>query len=551
MSDRYETPRFTDLADNSTAPMGVNIPVSAAHGSAGAGFDDDADSIFEAAGFSPETEGLEDGATGVLGGPAVSGAVKKRIAIIAGVAVAVLLVACGAALFGAHAYYRDRVAPGIAIGGQSVAGKTSDEVRQVVSRQAKDAKIIIDDENGHSVTAHLKDLGVTVDEAQTVNNLMGAKRDNLFVEVNPFSRQTVGLVGKTDASSLNAYLNKHFAAEHDAAMPSGISYDAGQGAFVATEGHAGRMPQNAPVKRAIATALSNPADSRRIKISYETIGTPISLDTAQQAAGEANRRFDHDIVITNGDTGSVTVPHDVIASWIKPDTDLLKGRISLSFDKQAVLSYLNNQMPKQLNQDMVSQQDLVDRAGKVILTSTKGVDGVKIKNCDAVLDQVYGAVTGAQGVSVQIPSDITKFDVKQTVVHTRVVVDKTKQTATVYQDDVVQKTFPVCTGKTGEYETPSGTFFINLRYASQDMRTPTHSGVVVTPGVKWVSYFNGSVGFHAAYWNPDGIAHGDAPGQGSHGCINMYDADAQWIYDNCPAGTLVEVVGTQPSGPVR
>ena len=66
-----------------------------------------------------------------------------------------------------------------------------------------------------------------------------------------------------------------------------------------------------------------------------------------------------------------------------------------------------------------------------------------------------------------------------------------------------------------------------------------------------VGYFNGGEGFHTASWNGYGIAHGDPVHYGSHGCVNMYEADAKWIYDNCPEGTVVQVVGAMPSGAVR
>ena len=73
----------------------------------------------------------------------------------------------------------------------------------------------------------------------------------------------------------------------------------------------------------------------------------------------------------------------------------------------------------------------------------------------------------------------------------------------------------------------------------------------LSKGVKWVSYFYGGEGFHTASWNNYGIAHGDPAHYGSHGCVNMYEADSKWIYDNCPEGTIVQVVGAMPSGPVR
>lgn len=69
--------------------------------------------------------------------------------------------------------------------------------------------------------------------------------------------------------------------------------------------------------------------------------------------------------------------------------------------------------------------------------------------------------------------------------------------------------------------------------------------------MKWVSYFYGGEGFHTARLEqlrhrPRRPAH-----YGSHGCVNMYEADSKWIYDNCPEGTIVQVVGAMPSGPVR
>ena len=49
----------------------------------------------------------------------------------------------------------------------------------------------------------------------------------------------------------------------------------------------------------------------------------------------------------------------------------------------------------------------------------------------------------------------------------------------------------------------------------------------LSPGVKWVGYFNGGEGFHTADWNYYGIQVGDPAHYGSHGCVNMYEAGRQ------------------------
>ena len=67
----------------------------------------------------------------------------------------------------------------------------------------------------------------------------------------------------------------------------------------------------------------------------------------------------------------------------------------------------------------------------------------------------------------------------------RIVVDKSSQTATVYNNDQLVRTFPVCTGTPGAFgETDNGTFYIYLKYAVQDMRGYNEDGSkYLSPGV--------------------------------------------------------------------
>jgi lipoprotein-anchoring transpeptidase ErfK/SrfK len=202
---------------------------------------------------------------------------------------------------------------------------------------------------------------------------------------------------------------------------------------------------------------------------------------------------------------------------------------------------------------MVTQEDIVDTTGAVLVTKTAGVNGVAVKNTGAVAQQVVQALDQGQKADLKADADVTEHDVKQIKSEYRIVVDKSKQTATVYQNDKPIKNFLVLTGRTGSFtQSDNGTFFIYLRYKIQDMRGPNGDGTFyLTKGVKWVSYYNGGEGFHTAYWNYPGIAAGDPTLKGSHGCINMYEQDAKWIFDNCPMGTVVQVIGAQPNGPVR
>ena len=77
--------------------------------------------------------------------------------------------------------------------------------------------------------------------------------------------------------------------------------------------------------------------------------------------------------------------------------------------------------------------------------------------------------------------------------------------------------------------TPRGTFFVTSKYPSKHM-----GGVIATgapgsytlPGVPWTTFFifNTGVAFHGTYW------HNNFGNQMSHGCINMRNNDAKWLF---------------------
>ncbi|WEV64347.1 L,D-transpeptidase [Bifidobacterium sp. ESL0732] len=473
--------------------------------------------------------------------------VKHRLPIIiAAVVFAVLVVALIASFFGARWYYKDKAAPGVHLGDVAVAGQNAAQLKQTVDHEVQNSKVTITDGQGKKATAGFKDLGVKVDTDKTVQDLLAAKGDGAG-RVVPFQKADVKLVADVTDLPINTYLTNTFVKDGDKAVPSSVAFDGNSSQFVAAAGHGGRAPEMSGVKNSVNTLIADPGETKTVKVSYKTIDTPVSQSAAQTAADAANKLLANKIVINNGDASQFELPVAQVASWIKPNADLEKGQVNLSIDKNAIAGYINSEMPKQLNQDMVSQQDIVDGNGKVMLTMTKGVNGVKVKDGDAVVNQVYSAMTSGQPATIQAAADITKFDVKQTKSEMRIVVDRSTQTATVYKNDQVVKTFLVCTGKPGGDETTLGNYVIYLRYAVQTMRGPGY----VSPNVRWVSYFNGGEGFHTADWNPVGIATGNPSEYGSHGCVNMNVNDAQWIYDNCPQGTLVQVVGDQPAGAVR
>lgn len=476
---------------------------------------------------------------------------KAVLAVTLGIIGALLLLAAGS-FFGARWYFQDKVAPGVSFAGAAVAGKSAGELTGIVNDAVSRSVLTVSDDSGKKITATLKDLGVSVDVNATVKDLLSAKSGNDLNRLNPFSKQSVGLAAKRDSLAASTYLTDSFISQEQRAVPSTISFDAQSKAFTVKPGKDGKALVSAPVDRAVDTLVAQPGHGAAVSVSYNDVSMPISEQSATAAANQANQRLSSAITVSNGDAKTFTVPAGTVATWISSQGDADKGTLTLSYDKHAIDAYMSRELPAQLNQKMVTQEDVVNTAGVVLVTKTQGVNGVVVKNTGAVAQQVVQALSQGEAADIKAEADVTKHDVKQVTSQYRVVVDKSKQIAEVYQNDQLIKTFLVCTGRGGGRETDSGTFFIYLNYQIQDMRGPNGDGTFyLTKGVKWVSYFNRGEGFHTAYWNYPAIAAGDPTNKGSHGCVNMYEQDAKWIFDNCPKGTIVQVVGTQPSGPVR
>ena len=104
------------------------------------------------------------------------------------------------------------------------------------------------------------------------------------------------------------------------------------------------------------------------------------------------------------------------------------------------------------------------------------------------------------------------------------------QTVTAYEGDTPVRHFIVSTGLANT-PTVTGQFRVYLRYDSQTMSGPGY----YLPGVQWVQYFYKGYALHGTYW------HNNFGRPMSHGCVNMTNDDALWMYEWTDYGTLVNV----------
>jgi lipoprotein-anchoring transpeptidase ErfK/SrfK len=109
-------------------------------------------------------------------------------------------------------------------------------------------------------------------------------------------------------------------------------------------------------------------------------------------------------------------------------------------------------------------------------------------------------------------------------------IDLSEQTLTAYENDLAVYSALVSTG-TARYPTPTGDYAIRTKIRSQTMSGPGYS----LPNVQFVSYFYRDYAIHGTYWH-DNFGH-----PMSHGCVNLRNIDAEWLYKWAPMGTPVFV----------
>jgi lipoprotein-anchoring transpeptidase ErfK/SrfK len=103
-------------------------------------------------------------------------------------------------------------------------------------------------------------------------------------------------------------------------------------------------------------------------------------------------------------------------------------------------------------------------------------------------------------------------------------VDLSEQLVVAYEGKKAVRAFVVSSGLPGT-PTVTGEFRIRTKVSEQVMSGGVGRNYYHLPGVKWVQYFYEDYGFHGTYW------HNNFGHPMSHGCVNMTNADAKWLFD--------------------
>jgi len=125
------------------------------------------------------------------------------------------------------------------------------------------------------------------------------------------------------------------------------------------------------------------------------------------------------------------------------------------------------------------------------------------------------------------PEEIAPLSPELPLEKKRIDINLSTQTLTCYQDDQLVRTADISSGLPGLYPTPAGQFNVEDKLPSRRMSAATSrlADDIVLAGVPWCSFFTDEGhAFHGTYW------HDNFGYPMSHGCVNMRNEDARWLF---------------------
>ncbi|MGQ4532481.1 L,D-transpeptidase family protein [Dermabacteraceae bacterium P13138] len=495
----------------------------------------------------------------------------------------------------AHARQFDgRALPGTLFMGADVGGQSAAEIEQLIAKQAEATKVTVN-VDGKEHTASFKDLGISVDNAATVQGLV-AKDPSLTDVVSSYlgkGREGKPVV-KVDEKALAAWAQGLIPADKKKAQDAALKFNEESGAWEVVPGQAG---QGLDVDGLTAQVRDNAANLKDFSLNADVreVNPRLSDETAQATATELNQTFATSLRLSAGEKSWHVGPKQ-LESWVKVDTNAEGTGFVATIDRDAIANDVAS-FARKAAVKPVDGKELVDDSGKVVKVVTQKKDGVEVSGEKELVSQIVTALENktplaaglvtkpvkAKVVQDKVPKEDEKKkaeeeakkkaeeeakkkaaeeakqkEEKQPAAEEEkteqaagiqvpkevkpganwVDIDLTKKTLTVYNGtNVVFGPRKIVDGKK-DWETTLGTFKIYHRLEKQDMtneaRYPKdHPLYYYTKDVPWVMYFKGGYAIHGAYWRKSfGYS-------GSHGCINMSVSDAKWVYDHTTYGTVV------------
>ncbi|WP_426324136.1 L,D-transpeptidase family protein [Microbacterium sp. E-13] len=468
----------------------------------------------------PTDAAPSDGSPVYAWGPAESAPKKKRTVVW-------ISVAAGIAVVGLVVSSLVLIAPGTAVAGVPVGGMTPGAAADAIAQRLSETTVVLTGA-GDDAEVTGADLGATVD-AQ-------ALADAAFAQ-HPMWNPTAWFAATeaeitVDPVTAAAALREAVPQLSIEPVDATLAFDAASAAYVSTPAVAGTGVDVATVQEALQAAF----DAGQTRVELEAVQTEvpadISTETADATVAQLNGILDS-VGFYVGEERTVPVDRAVAASWLTVTPD--DGAFTITADSTAIQAVVDT-LPGLVNRAPVHATVVTNSAGNALRTIVVGATGRELGDTSGIAD-AFAAELATADAAYQLPVTETAFET--TNLHRYIDVNLSTQRATLFENDGVVGSYTVSSGLSPN-NTPTGNFSVFAHVREQDMGAlcynPNAVNSYCTPDVPWVTYFAPDIAFHgaSAFRSQLGFPQ-------SHGCVNMWNDDARFVYNWAVEGTEVSV----------
>lgn len=344
----------------------------------------------------------------------IQGDEMRRRRIWPWVVIACLLVALGAACGGGVWFFQDHVLPGTTLWGNSVTGKTEQEIVDLINDQV-DNTAVRAKYQGQSATFTLKDFGIEVDGEAIASDVINAQRGDAWWQQYAFwiTHDVAPQINPelADGSVVDKALNIDAQEPVDAQ----VALNDNNSGFNVIAGENGQGANATSIaKQAISTVESlGSVQPQTVRVELDVTEPTITNAIADEAKTTLETLVNNAVAIKVADKDIATVNASMLGSAMRidanqqsklKDNEVRNGYVV--FDADKLQQYYDEQIKPNLKLEREDKKVVVNNAGEVLSTETEGHDGIVIADgadteVGARLAQVLATGTGSVNVDAR------------------------------------------------------------------------------------------------------------------------------------------------------
>lgn len=433
--------------------------------------------------------------------------------------------------------------PGVTVAGTNVSGMTRQQAQNLLTSQTADRslKIKVGDKTfqaSHSELGAEYDIPATVELAYQVGRHHGLPLIGL---IDSTQQTRLAYAYAVDYRQLQKFTTAVVSSVGRPAANAGVKIEGGQAVVVPDQPGLGL--DQTTITRLVSNSLAD-AENVTFVLKPQTVQATIRTPEANTAKTESQQLVGRQVRLLYNGREFRPTPDD-IGHWLTvvPENLPRPQRLIVTIEEQQVRGYIQS-VANAINKNPVNKKILV--ANGVSSVDREGQDGLAVDQ-EVAVRQVVAAMrestTGLKDITLQVSAVPFKTETVKTVsldAPKYIEVNLSKQQAWAYEDGKVVLSTPITSGATGAgLGTATGLFAIYYKTTNTYLNGRPY-GYNYNVFVKyWMPFYLG-YGMHDASWRTS-FGGADYYLGGSHGCVNMPDSAAAFIYNWAPVGTPVWV----------